>query len=94
MELLKLSPVDPWRLEQAVSGVIILGATRSGKTSGPFQHIIRSFLRSKFGGIFFCVKPEAAGEGFVAKFPFEPTLAAGTLRFRNSVRRLCRTTAQ
>ncbi len=62
MELLKLSPVDPWRLEQAVSGVIILGATRSGKTSGPFKHIIRSFLRSQFGGIFFCVKPEAAGE--------------------------------
>jgi hypothetical protein len=62
MELLKLSPVDPWRLEQAVSGVIILGATRSGKTSGPFAHIVRSFLRSNFGGIFFCVKPEAAEE--------------------------------
>ena len=59
LPLLQLTPLDVWTLQRAVSGVIILGATRSGKTSGPFQYVIRSFLRAGFGGIFFCVKPDS-----------------------------------
>ena len=42
--------------------MIILGATRSGKTSGPFQYIMRSFIRAGFGGVFFCVKPESMAD--------------------------------
>jgi hypothetical protein len=59
LPLLQLTPADVWTLQRAVSGVIILGATRSGKTSGPFQYVIRSFLRAGFGGVFFCVKPDS-----------------------------------
>ena len=62
LELLRWTPVDPWTLEKAVAGVLILGATRSGKTSGPFQYVIRSFLRAGFGGVFFCVKTDSAEE--------------------------------
>ena len=60
MELLKLSPVDPSRLEQAVSGVIILEPPARTR---PVALLPISFvLCSNFGGIFFCVKPEAAEE--------------------------------
>lgn len=62
LELLRWTPLDPWTLEKAVSGVLILGATRSGKTTGPFQYVIRSFLRAGFGGVFFCVKTDSADE--------------------------------
>jgi hypothetical protein len=44
MELLRLTPLDGWTLEQAVLGTLITGGIGSGKTTGPFQYVIRSFL--------------------------------------------------
>ena len=61
-ELLRWSPRDRWTLEHACLGSLITGAIGSGKTSGPFQYVIRSFLRAGFGGIFFCAKVDAAKE--------------------------------
>ncbi len=62
LELLRWTPTDPWRLDQATAGVLLLGTTGSGKTSGPFNTIIRSFLRSGFGGIFLVAKADATAE--------------------------------
>lgn len=58
MELLRLTPLDRWTLEQACLGTLITGGVGSGKTSGPFQYVIRSFLRAGFGGIFLCAKKD------------------------------------
>lgn len=58
--LLDINGKDVWRLRKAFEGVVILGSTGSGKTSGPFQYIIRSLLRSGAGGLFLCVKSDAA----------------------------------
>jgi hypothetical protein len=60
MELLRLTPLDRWTLEQACLGTLITGGTGGGKTSGPFQYAIRSFLRAGFGGLFLCAKPDDA----------------------------------
>jgi hypothetical protein len=62
MELLRWSPRDRWTLEQACLGSLITGAIGSGKTSGPFQYISRSFIRAGFGGLFLCAKVDAAKE--------------------------------
>ena len=59
MELLRLTPLDGWTLEEACLGNLITGGTGSGKTSGPFQYIIRSFLRAGCGGIFLYAKKDA-----------------------------------
>ncbi len=62
MELLRLTPLDRWTLEQACLGTLITGGTGGGKTSGPFQYVIRSFLRAGFGGVFLCAKPDDAAK--------------------------------
>lgn len=62
LELLRFSSNDPWTLDQATAGVLLVGATGSGKTSGPFNTIIRSFLRAGFGGIFLVAKADAVSE--------------------------------
>jgi hypothetical protein len=62
MELLRLTPFDGWTLEQACLGTLITGGTGGGKTSGPFQYVIRSFLRAGFGGLFLCAKTDDAGK--------------------------------
>ena len=59
-----LFPVAPytagrWTLEEACLENLITGGTGSGKTNGPFQYIIRSFLRAGCGGIFLCAKKDA-----------------------------------
>jgi len=56
-ELLRLTPFDGWTLEQACLGTLITGGTGGGKSSGPFQYVIRSFLRAGFAGLFLCAKP-------------------------------------
>lgn len=60
--LLQVTPKDTWTIGDAMGGVIIFGTTRSGKTSGPFQYVIRSLLKSGAGGIFFASKGRAPEE--------------------------------
>jgi hypothetical protein len=62
LKLLRWTSVDSWTLDQATLGVLISGATGSGKSTGPFQTIIRGFLRAGFGGIFLVAKPDATAE--------------------------------
>jgi hypothetical protein len=62
LPLLQWSPVDKYTLDQATLGVLITGATGSGKSSGPFQTIIRSFLRGGFSGLFLVAKADATAE--------------------------------
>lgn len=60
LELLRWTPRDPWTLGQSMEGVLILGAMGSGKTSGPFSHVMRALLRCGCGGLFLCYKNDAA----------------------------------
>jgi len=62
LKLLRWSPGSNWTLDQATAGVICTGATNSGKTSGPYQYAIRSFLRAGFGGLFLVAKNDATSE--------------------------------
>jgi hypothetical protein len=62
LRLLKWSFADYWTLDHACLGTLITGATGSGKSTGPFQYIVRSFLRSGFGGLFLVAKMDAAAE--------------------------------
>jgi hypothetical protein len=49
-----------WTLKNAFEGVLILGTTGSGKTSGSGDAIAESFLRSGFGGLVLTVKKDEA----------------------------------
>jgi hypothetical protein len=46
----------PWTLGDAVEGTLVLGATGSGKSSGPGQAMIEAFLSSGFGGLVLTAK--------------------------------------
>jgi hypothetical protein len=46
----------------ASSGVVVLGATGSGKTTGPGQLLARAYLRAGFGGLVLCAKPTEADQ--------------------------------
>jgi hypothetical protein len=50
----------PWTLRNAFEGVLIFGATGSGKTSGSGATLAESFLRSGFGGLVMTVKTDEA----------------------------------
>jgi len=56
LELLQLSPKDTWTLDEACLGTLITGGTGSGKTTGAFKYVLRSYLRAGFGGLFLCAK--------------------------------------
>jgi hypothetical protein len=49
---------DAWRIKDACEGVVIFGATGSGKTSGSGQLLAREYLRAGFGGLVLCAKPD------------------------------------
>jgi hypothetical protein len=49
-----------WTLKNAFEGVLIMGATGSGKTTGSGAAIAESFLRSGFGGLVMTVKKDEA----------------------------------
>lgn len=49
---------DAFRLADAQTGVIVFGATGSGKTSGPAKHIAYGYLAAGFGGLVLCAKKE------------------------------------
>ncbi len=56
--LLNLSAADPFRLVDATSGVAVLGATGSGKTSGTGKALASAYLRAGFGFLVLCAKPD------------------------------------
>lgn len=58
--LLNLSKKDVWTLQDAYMGAVIIGGTGSGKTSGSGRALALSFLRSGFGGLVLCAKPDEA----------------------------------
>lgn len=49
---------DQWRLEDAFRGVQIFGGIGSGKSSGSGRTFARAVLRSGFGGVVLCAKPD------------------------------------
>lgn len=48
----------PWTLEDAYQGLLILGSTGSGKTSGPAAGFSRKLLEHGFGGLVLCYEKE------------------------------------
>ena len=55
--LMRWSPVDHYCLRDAVTGVLVLGGTGSGKTSGPYRSLLKAYFRARYGGIIFTTKP-------------------------------------
>jgi hypothetical protein len=49
---------DGFRLGDALTGVMVFGATGSGKTSGPGKHLALGYLANDFGGLVLCAKKE------------------------------------
>jgi TraM recognition site of TraD and TraG len=47
-----------FRLSDAVTGVLVFGATGSGKTSGPARYLAHGYLAHGFGGVVLCAKAE------------------------------------
>ena len=60
--LMRWSPVDPFRLRDAVTGVLVTGGTGSGKTSGPYKALLRTYFRAGYGAIIFVTKPQEFSE--------------------------------
>jgi hypothetical protein len=56
--LLNFSRHDTMTIGRAVEGILILGATGSGKSSGSGRAIALSFLQAGFGGLVLCAKSE------------------------------------
>jgi hypothetical protein len=55
--LLRWSDTDLWTVRDAVEGLLILGATGSGKSSGSGATIARAMLAAGFGGLVLTAKP-------------------------------------
>ncbi len=49
---------DGFRLADALTGVVVVGATGSGKSSGPAKHLAYGYLAAGFGGLVLCAKVE------------------------------------
>lgn len=60
--LIRLTDRDPFTPRHAVEGVLILGSTGSGKTSGPGRALADAYLARGWGGVVLCVKPGEAAE--------------------------------
>lgn len=58
--LLRLSPVDVLTLGQAFQGILVLGATGCGKSTGSLYSLAMAFLMAGFGGLVLAVKPDEA----------------------------------
>ncbi len=62
------TPLRDWgdgqafRLADAQTGVCVLGATGSGKTSGPAKDLAYGCLAAGFGGLVLCAKAEERGQ--------------------------------
>ncbi|MBN2640923.1 MAG: TraM recognition domain-containing protein [Victivallales bacterium] len=49
---------NPWTVRDACTGVMVLGMTGSGKSSGPLREIACRLLTLGYGGVVFCAKPD------------------------------------
>jgi len=58
--LLRLSSVDALTLGQLMQGVLVLGATGCGKSTGSLYALAMTFLAAGFGGLVLTVKPDEA----------------------------------
>lgn len=58
--LLRLSPQDALTIGQLMQGVLVLGATGCGKSTGSLFALAMSFLSAGFGGLVLTVKPDEA----------------------------------
>jgi len=58
--LFTLSPSDPFTIRHSVEGVLVTGASGSGKTSGAGQCLAQSYLTAGFGGLVLVAKDERA----------------------------------
>lgn len=52
--------VDDFTIRDSQAGVLVVGITGSGKTSGSGTLLARSYLQAGFGGLVLCVKPDEA----------------------------------
>jgi hypothetical protein len=59
-ELIRLTPNDCVTIEQACSGLLVIGATGSGKSSGPGDHLIRGLLHQGAGVLWLTAKVDEA----------------------------------
>lgn len=59
--LFRLSRHDTWTLGSALEGVLIQGATGSGKSSGSARALARAMLRMGFGGLVLTAKADERG---------------------------------
>jgi type IV secretory pathway TraG/TraD family ATPase VirD4 len=84
--LLHLSPLpeDSYRLADAFEGVAIFGRSGSGKTSGSGQALAKAYLRSGFGGVVLCAKPDEADNW--ERYAAETGRSASVIRFDGSGR--------
>lgn len=55
--LISWSRSDHWTVRDAVEGTLVMGATGSGKTSGPGRALATSMLNAGFGGLVLTAKP-------------------------------------
>lgn len=55
--ILWLSPQDTLTVRQLMEGVLVLGSSGSGKSSGPGRMLLSSMMRAGFGGLVLTVKP-------------------------------------
>jgi len=49
---------EGFRIMDALTGTLIVGATGSGKTSGPGKHLAYGYMALGMGGLVLCAKPE------------------------------------
>lgn len=58
--ILELGDTAPLRLRHCYEGIMIMGATGSGKTSGSGDYLARSLLKNNLGGLVLCAKSDEA----------------------------------
>ena len=58
--LLKLSRHDPWTVRAALTHILALGTTGSGKSTCTLKHVILGVLKAGFGALFCVAKPKDA----------------------------------
>lgn len=58
--LLKLGAKDDFLIDDATRGVLVLGGTGSGKTSGSGKALAMAYLKAGMGGLVLCAKPDEA----------------------------------
>lgn len=50
----------PWSVRESIEGLLCLGRSGGGKTSGPGEHVAISMLNAGYGGLVLCAKADEA----------------------------------